>query len=1323
MANVARDNDQLEQLAQGLYKKLNKLTSAPGSKLSARDVTKLVQSTIELDTLPGEIAASFRSTEVNPSQTRRVMLSMDNFLKRERRALGTIEKLLKKKGALGDEELRDKLLGVLNEEVFHFMEREAKDGTAGQQLMGVFNRLIKNESKIVEVFSPHQQTLMRRVNNAYVVTGSTLRLTASQKAAVKKGKTAEPRVLLGQFEGRQAGTLEDSEIAEALTDLDRAGQRALSQDEIIRAADEMPAVQDLIRRQHELGNDVTTAEILAAMSKSGRTKTRIVPRTVTEEIPLWDSGRTRWTAMRAMLKRNPEYMQEFGPGVRKVSRPLRISAQDVAGARKALSEADAAVLAGKSTRFDEAALPTGALPNLERLRKLQGRRALPKTHSLRDQVITPAKHKVTTRVAPPRGDDEFAVFLEKEGGLIFNEEQVGQWAINYSRGRLLIREVQAALARAQKTGQRVEIDQTILADLEGSIVRDVVESHLPKEFTEMLDLSRKISAHSFEAAKRAGVWLPGSPVAYMARFFNKAGRERIKRLMGEIEEFDQGLLTRLGVKQSQYFKRQFDEMPIDDLNELQFGLRDAMTGKHASPKLREFHARLDKEMEKAGIGISGLKKALPWLKKERVENDPFLSLLQRFGVAQQDTNLQKYFDNMLDASRGENGESLMLGGKVVGVIDDTGNVHRADHSTYKLKSTKRSKVDGQELETVALREETTSTDFSPKSVLIELDDGTVHTFENSLLQETGFGLLPLGRGATEAGAGYKATTGNSFARASMRSDMHTSMFRGPLKDHEALGLMDQNVVFGNQNNILGLAKTAAQVHKVTAPALRTFDAINYGIKSFQTIFRLPFHIANLSSGVFQAHLAGATPKNLMASYWDTMRFMFGDQEFARKTSMVNDLLDVGSDAHSMGFVNVLKGEKTLLQEAARTHGGGDWARYLATQDPDAVASLDRFEDLVIPLADGTELDMREFVQLAGEMQLYGTFASSLTRGSRSVGDNLVRIKMNALEPTLGGRFLGAPKRLMTKMANLAETSEVINRTSTALALVREGHPMRRAIEIAKEAHVPYEKLTPFERNAMKRFSVYYTFPRHYMPWAWARFAEDPQKLSGISHFIRDQNVVTTQEGKPNLVVGDYRVDLGRLNANMEAAGMLGAMADRIIMPGVEAIVPKGTPLVPDSWVDQYDTRKLRSRYSDAGILNIGGVASIPFGGGSLIPDPQRDMPGRGMFEEATTLVWPLKMLSVLAGKSPSKEETTPFVDYTPFEEWLTSTVYGPGVRKVRDNHELVRAQMSFRRMLKRIQLRAAATEDPEKRARLLSHAQEMTHGIRQIASEMERKEQ
>jgi hypothetical protein len=176
------------------------------------------------------------------------------------------------------------------------------------------------------------------------------------------------------------------------------------------------------------------------------------------------------------------------------------------------------------------------------------------------------------------------------------------------------------------------------------------------------------------------------------------------------------------------------------------------------------------------------------------------------------------------------------------------------------------------------------------------------------------------------------------------------------------------------------------------------------------------------------------------------------------------------------------------------------------------------------------------------------------------------------------------------------------------------------------------------------------------------------------------------------------------------------------MPAVEAFVPG---------VDGYDNRKLRSVYSDAGLTNIGGIAGMALGN-NILRDPDRDPPENSIWEEATRIAWPLKLVAQLAGKAPkeglgalitgSKDERSPYVEYTELESWLTDSVIGTGARKVRDQHELLRANMAYRRIVKKLQMRAVATESPETRDRLLGHVKEISLGMRQIFSESKQKD-
>ena len=1016
--------------------------------------------------------------------------------------------------------------------------------------------------------------------------------------------------------------------------------------------------------------------------------------------------RSRGAAMqelREFLEANPTYVEKYGDPTITYNRPLKVSAQRVDDAKAVLSDVDKDILLGRSRKFDDAELPLDLQADYRSLSEVKRRRTdLPKKHPHYEPgQIVGKEERVVTAVAPPRTD--YDVFFD-QAGLKIPEGAMSEWASTYAHGRVLLREVQMAYQRAEKLGIAVEIDPQILDELSGNmnrmgeVVTDMMRQAGPDGLGEAMDIAKNLSLVTFQQAQRTGTWLPGAPIGYIPRFFNRSSREKISKIIGDIESHDGSLLARIGVKQAQYFARHLDEYSVDDVNQLFSELRKAATETGASPELRKFHSELEDVMKAEGVSIPSLPKAKLPYSADRIETDPFLSLVQRLGAANQSDNLAGYFDRLLKTGD-DSGNALMLGGKVVGVLTDTGQtIKSGEVQKFSGKSVYRGK-DG---EAVSFSTKTDVNEYTPQAFLIEDSAGKVHRVENGALKESGFGLLSLGDIKRAETGAVTPTLGHSFARASLRSNLHDSMFKDSLKAGDAGALLGNHVVFGSQNVMTSSIKAAARVHQVAPSWLRSFDSINYMLKSFQTIFQLPFHVANLSSGVFQAHLAGAGPKNIAAAYMDTVRLLGGRQDYIDQIGTMQTLLGTESRTVSMGIVDLVQGNKPRLLENVRMHGNGELTKFTEQLDKMGVSKA---EHLILEHADGTTTDLMEFMQLAGEMQLFGTFSSSLTRGSRTIAENLLRTKLLATD---AGKLEGLGKRGIDKMRNIAETSEVFNRTATALALVREGHPMKRAIEIAKEAHVPYEKLTPFEQGGLKRFSVYYTFPRHYMPWAWSRFAENPAALGRISHYIREQSLVSTQEGKPTLQLGNYRMDLGRLNANFEAAGLMAAFADRVVAPAAEAFVPG---------VSQYDSRMLSKAYSDAGITNVGGLAGMLLGPDAFSVGERSSFGASNMWEDATRIIWPIKLMAQLSGKLPTDEERSPYVSYTPMEKWLiTNKIWGPGVRKVRDKHELVRGKAAYEGLMRKIKLRMASTDDSSKKDELYNAAQTLGVGLQQLSS-------
>ena len=1350
MSHVARDGDQAEILGAELYRALGKVADEQ-SVFTLDELNRVVSSVMQLDALPGELAATFQAFRATPDP-QKLVPALQAFLNRQHSGIITLEKILKANGVSNAPD-RARLLKFFDDDVFPFVERTVGDKTTTFEISFGKNMPEVQFADTI-VYTPAEKLRMQRAINAHVV----------------KSKDVLPASLIG----KQAGSLSDTVIADAVTRLGRKATRQVTRAEVLTALSGNKAAKaalDAFEKKHK----VTVPEILGFFSKTNPVNARNVTRKVqvAQPIRLWTKTKTDWKPDEALAKlneigltivpsfgnklavdftdwavafrqhaastpygkldrsamklteqafddygtlmrtvynymtRTKKVMQPFRP-TKEVTKTITVDSASIEKLRRTLvaSKISDDMLRGTAQVDDITRLSPDELADYTRLTQLQKRRALPKENMLHEPgQIVGKKVKVPTGIRPPRAPDDVKSVVNTKGSI--TKLPVSAWAMEYASARGLINEIDRYIARAQKYNMPVSFDPRLLATIEqhmassGALIREAVEQALPTKMGEIFKRTRAMRAAAWDSARRAGVWLPGSPIAYLPRFFNQAQKERVAKLIGDIDVEDSHILMRLGVKQAQHFKRSLDELTLEDLDNLQAELRYAINEKTASPKLAQLHTALDKELKDAGLNVSGVPRNLPYDKAKRLEHDPFISLIQRLGNAQQNDTLAGYFDSLLESSKGTNGESLMMTGKVIGVVDDTGKTHRTTRPVIEV--TEEVSQAGDDVATLAQGAQEFS--YTPKSLLIQDADGTVRVIENGLFNETGFALLPLGRDVSEQ-VGHKVSAGYAFARASLRAELHTKTINKVMSQTQADELIGQQVVFGSQNNLVAAVKVAAQAHKVDPVALRTFDSVNFMVKSFQTVFNIPFHIYNLAGGVHQALISGASPKNLAAGYIHTLRLLFGNQEFSRRSDQMLDMMGVNSQIFTHGFLNLPAGNRHGIQTAARALGSGKFAKYIS--DNAAELGLNTAEHFALRHVDGTETDILEFLQVAGEMQLYGTFASSLMRGSTTIADNLTSMKVAALAPE--SLITRLPKGLYKRFQQAAETTEVVNRTATALALIMDGYPMRKAIEITKEAHVPYEKLTPFERNVLKRVSAYYTFPRHYVPFALARFAENPSKLAHTIKFMRDQNVVTTQEGKPNLVVGQYRLDLGRLNPNIEAAGMIAAFADRILLPGMEFI----------SSDVEYDRRFLRNAYSHTGITAAGGIASMVLD--DWIPQGERGSPqSPDFFREAADLIWPIRAMRYMLGRTGGKEDASIFTEYTDLDKLITDSVLGIGLRKVRDEHELVLAQQNFRKLVRGLEMKAAAATTPELRNRYLDSIRELQAGYMQIMSESRQK--
>lgn len=1360
---VARDNNFRDNLAQGLTTALREL-SETSSTFSQEDSGPILRFLLQLDFMPDELAASFKAMKANPSELE-LAEGVFNANERMRSSFMMLQEMLKV-GGIRDAGTRQALKNLFNDEVFPLFDLGLHGEKDGKALFGQWSRLL--EDKYVDVLDPtvKQADLLKRPANGHILRGMEV-----------PNKAGNPVNILGKDRaGRHAGTLTNDEIAESLAQIRKQSERFLDDAEVYAKAEEIAVVRNFAK-----ANDLTVPEVTEML----RARRVTVSRDVERADPLWDAGRTGWTTdsavreaerygleiwhdpaggfyfkssrgladstlrrqglkgagkpryntyreamddARAFLEKNEKYRTKYGPQPRPQVDKIRVGKESVDELRAALAQTDdggALFKTGnKAPRvFDDAYMPRELEADFAHLTELERRRALPKGHQFRETHLDIGTRKQLAERAEPASPEELRVAF-RGAGVDIPEEMMHPILVDYARGHMLMDELKSAHARAARRGEALDIHPELLNDIEMHLtsasdkVKTLVLRELGPEYRKVFKRAQFLTNRSFQAAKASGTWLPGSPIGYLARFFTAEQQERAAQLIGRVNQEDQGILMRLGVKQAQKFERRLDQFTLDDLNAMSRELA-ARSKETASPELKKLANDIDKLLEEAGVGLKSMKTARWQYTGKTFEDDPFVGMIQRFGNAQNEGSLTRYFDQMFDLSTGKNGESYMTGGKIVGIIDSSSELKEAKSlRSATVRTTSRHPEKGREVE-LALKE---GDEVSPMTFVIEMADGSRKYVENDSINISGggFGLMALGNvERAEQLTGRRPSLGQSFADSMLRSDILESIHKQGLTRAQADDLIGKHVVYGNANMLHATVKAAQDVHRVTPAALRTFDAVNYFVKTFQTIARLPFHVANLSSGVFQTQLAGVGAKNTLLGYSDAMRLLFGDQEFIRNSELMGDMLGGDVQLKSWGIKSLWSGDQSRVLKFAEAHGDAsfvdDYYRTFGTE-------FDNVEELVYSMGDGTEINLLQVFTEAGRKQLYGTHAGSIARGSRTADESILRHKYLAVDRGLVSSakklakgeiregLVGGGAGVMERWRNRAEQVEILNRTATVFGLIREGHGIERAIEIAKSAHVPYEQLTHFEKQYLKRFITYYTFPRHYMPWAWSKFAEDPARLSRIKHAIQS-DLVDTTEGRPNLVMGDYRFDLGRLNANVEAVALVAGFADKFAAAG-ETILPGTEP--------NY-MRRLNRSYSDAGLTTIGGPLA-PFLGTSMFSEGARTNPrGANTWEEAVSMIWPLKVAAQMMGKMPTREEYSPQLQYTPMELWLSDPVVGLGMRKVRPEHETQVLSAAFQKQLRSMQMKMAAAKSPDRRAHYQRQVQRLASAYSSLVEDAQSK--
>lgn len=695
------------------------------------------------------------------------------------------------------------------------------------------------------------------------------------------------------------------------------------------------------------------------------------------------------------------------------------------------------------------------------------------------------------------------------------------------------KEIQRAIRQGTGVGPAVYADALDALNGHGRLMDGILEGALGPKGKAYMEWFRQTQGENLVEAVRNGVVTGGAaPFAYVSRVIGPhVGKvESILRDESFASVIDKAL-PNLGSSAL----RTLDSMTIEELNEI---YRAAM--KESGPAAERFVQTLDEIADETGVAKWG-----------KYTESPHLAMLTRMSQGNQRSASRSFFGWALDAGEATD---AMRGGQVVGYVSRTGKI-------VKYGKQPRVRKTGEDIFT-ASREDIKA---ELGALLVQDRHGKVRTITQETLDSGGalvnFGKytfdpeIVLDEQAVELAFATRASKGPLSPTETLRSGARLEDFYDDLEG--------AFVAWGEEGAISGAFTAVQAQYAKSHEALVAFDLANQTIKAWQTTLRPAFQAVNVGSGLFQTMAGGASAKNALLGMWDAARFLGKghDPKFIEKYDRM---------------AAIMAGEKGIDGAIKSIRRGTRFA----PQSGDDV--MFRFG--------GQTLEYGEILEAAQKGGLYGTYVIEGLKGSSRASRTAQAIQEGAVETAGLGKKVG--RALLgrgEKLQDLTESTEVGVRTAALFSYLREGMPLEVAVENAKLAMVDYAQVTNFERRFLKRFSTYYTFPRHYLPQAWKHFAQDPSKMAEIANTIKSSGVFRERDGRTEVDLGPLGIlDAQRLNPNIEALKMTQVLG--------HAFLTAGTGM---RWLDTAAGRQERLERAPDNPFSIGSLPSTilaPFDG-------------------------------------------------------------------------------------------------------------------------------
>lgn len=720
---------------------------------------------------------------------------------------------------------------------------------------------------------------------------------------------------------------------------------------------------------------------------------------------------------------------------------------------------------------------------------------------------------------------------------------------------------------------------------------------LGKEGEDLHNAFAKVRTNLFNRADEAGMLPDVVPLGFAHRIKDSKVERAIQDAMGGVAA--SGDTSLFSPYVNSLFARKNRSYTLRELNLLREQLAAGNTG--AAKKAK---AIIDNALEAEGINTPA----------ELWRESPVDAMLGHIANIREFTDHTKYYTDVFDSEVAKN--NGLIAGRVVSVFDNAAEARE----TLKTGAT-RGKIDvfkqGPKLTSI-IEDEVRS---NPRiGYVVETSDGTQTIVPGELMETGGFSAAPLGRGKDV----------NESMVDFLRKGKKPESITGQLSLPEAQMLEGQMVSFAPANVNSAVFR---EMEQNTAPSLagvlKGYDAVHTTMKLFATGLRFPlqFGTANTLSAVPQGMLTGIGGHRMIQGMHLAARALGGPMDDVIKHDEITSLLALRGGRS--GSVPAPRLFDAVLGDRA----GGELFRQIDRVGGGIAAA----EDLVMTVGQGRQFAMTDIIESMIDAGAWEVRTSGELKNIRSTPELLQHYRKVFMDPGIRG----TTQRTKEGALAFAQSTEQFVRLSGMLGGLSAGMDLDTAARAVSDAMVDYSNLTSLEQQIFKRGVFFYTFPRKMVPQVFKKAMENPAKTAAFLHStIGNEDLFVTSEGRVEMKIDDFRVNMSRLAPQFDAPVMLAAIAD-ILPIDIRTLTGEGRPDLA---------------FTPSGVASIMGFPEF-----FPTADPLQTR-GGDWYDDAMRSNWITKALA--GGKLLGSND--PEISYSPLE--LAAKTFLP-FRKVRPDHE------------------------------------------------------